>query len=153
MNNKEKWMQYALKEAEKALKNDEVPIGAIIIKDDKIIGRGFNKTEGLNDCTAHAEVIAITSAANSLEDWRLNGSSIYVSKEPCLMCFGAIINSRISKLYYGMKDPLNGFSTIVNCKKNYNNKHLKLIESGILEFDCKYIIQNFFKNKRTKSIK
>ena len=99
MDNKEKWMQYALKEAEKALKDDEVPIGAIVVKDDKIIGRGFNKTESLNDCTAHAEVIAITSAANSLEDWRLNDSSMYVTKEPCLMCFGAVINSRISKLY------------------------------------------------------
>ena len=152
MDNKEKWMQYALKEAEKALKDDEVPIGAIVVKDDRIIGRGFNKTESLNDCTAHAEVIAITSAANSLEDWRLNDSYMYVTKEPCLMCFGAVINSRISRLYYGLKDSKSGFSVIVNSKE-YNYKHLELIESDILEFDCKYIIQNFFKNKRTKSIK
>ena len=146
-------MKYALQEAEKALKADEVPIGSIIVKDNKIIGRGFNRTENLNDCTAHAEIIAITSASNSIEDWRLNGCSIYVTKEPCLMCFGAIINSRISSLYFGVKDSLNGFSYAIDTNTFYKNKHLKLIESELLEFDCKSIIQHFFKNKRKKNIK
>ena len=144
-------MKYALQEAEKALKADEVPIGSIIVKDNKIIGRGFNRTENLNDCTAHAEIIAITSASNSIEDWRLNGCSIYVTKEPCLMCYGAIINSRISSLYFGIKDSSNGFSSIINT--NCKNKHLKFIETDLLEFDCKSIIQHFFKNKRKKNIK
>jgi len=151
MNSKEKWMKYALQEAEKALKADEVPIGSIIVKDNKIIGRGFNRTENLNDCTAHAEIIAITSASNSIEDWRLNDCGLYVTKEPCLMCFGAIINSRISSLCFGVKDSLNGFSSLIDT--NYNNKHLKIIESDLLEFDCKSIIQHFFKNKRKKNIK
>ena len=153
MDNKEKWMRYALQEAEKALIDDEVPIGAIIIKDDKIIGRGFNKTESLKDCTAHAEIIAITSASNSLDDWRLNKCSIYVTKEPCLMCFGAIINSRINKLYFGMKDDINGFSVKTKKEKETQGKHLSLIESNFMEVDCRFLIQNFFKNKRKKNIK
>ena len=93
---KNKWMKFALKEAEKALKMDEVPIGSVIVKDDKIIGRGYNQVEGLVDSTAHAEMISITAASNFIGDWRLNNCSIYVTKEPCAMCFGAIINARIN---------------------------------------------------------
>ena len=149
MIHKEKWMKQALIQAMKAYDNNEVPIGSIIIKDDKIIGRGYNQTESLNDCTAHAELIAITSASNTIDDWRLNDASIYVTKEPCLMCFGAIINARISNLFYGFIDEKKGF------KKNINHlffkKHLSLIESGILKHECKNIVQDFFIEKRKKS--
>ena len=143
---KEKWMFSALIEAKKAEKMDEVPIGAIIVKDNAIIGRGFNQMESLKDSTAHAEVIAITSASNTIGDWRLNKCSLYVTKEPCLMCIGAILNSRIENLYYGMPDKENGYITT---KKFINNSvHLKSIEGSILEFDSKKIIQDFFLNKR-----
>tara|TARA_B100000686_G_scaffold211227_1_gene218078 strand:+ start:39 stop:488 length:450 start_codon:yes stop_codon:yes gene_type:complete len=143
---KEKWMFLALSEAKKAEKMDEVPIGAIIVKDNAIIGRGFNQMESLKDSTAHAEIIAITSASNTIGDWRLNKCSLYVTKEPCLMCIGAILNSRIENLYYGMSDKENGYITT---KKFINNSvHLKSIEGSILEFDSKKIIQDFFLNKR-----
>ena len=147
LTNDERWMLYALKEANKALKMDEVPIGAIIINENKIIGRGFNQVENLNDSTAHAEIIAITSAANTLNDWRLNNCSIYVTKEPCLMCFGAIINSRIEKIFFGSIDLDKGFRKVYN-KTDFLTPHLNYIGSKILEPDCKKIIQDFFKKKR-----
>ena len=143
----EKWMLYALKEAEKALKIDEVPIGAIIVNEDKIIGRGFNQVESLNDATAHAEIIAITSAANTSKNWRLNGCSIYVTKEPCFMCFGAILNSRIEKIYYGMADSDKGFKKFEE-RNNLSMSHLNQIEGNVLESESKKIIQDFFKKKR-----
>ena len=143
----EKWMLYALKEAEKALKIDEVPIGAIIVNKNKIIGRGFNQVESLNDATAHAEIIAITSAANTSKNWRLNGCSIYVTKEPCLMCFGAILNARIKKIYYGMADSDKGFKKL-KARNNLSMSHLNQIEGNILESESKKIIQDFFKKKR-----
>ena len=153
MSMTEKWMQYALKEAEKAYKNDEVPVGSIIIKGNKIIGRGYNKSEGLNDCTAHAEIISITSASNTLDDWRLNDCSLYVTKEPCLMCFGAIINSRIKNLFFGFQDEKNGFRKNISNKKLFIGKHLSHIESGILEIECRTIIKDFFIEKRKKNHK
>jgi len=147
LREEEKWMLFALKEAQKALKFDEVPIGAIIVKEDKIIGRGFNQVESLNDSTAHAEIIAITSAANTIEDWRLNNCSLYVTKEPCLMCFGAIANSRIERIYYGSIDEEKGFTKIKK-QTDYLTPHLNYVEGNILELDCRKIIQDFFKKKR-----
>ena len=147
LSEEEKWMLYALKEADKALKIDEVPIGAIIVNKDKIIGRGFNQVESLNDATAHAEMIAITSAANTTDDWRLNGCSIYITKEPCVMCFGAILNARIEKIYYGMADSNKGFKKLKG-RDNLPMSHLNQIEGNILESESKKIIQDFFKKKR-----
>jgi len=148
INNKEHWMKLALREAEKAYKADEVPIGSIIIKDDKVIGRGHNQVESLNDCTAHSEIISITSASNSLGDWRLNDCSIYVTKEPCLMCFGSILNSRINNLYFGIGDESNGFRSKIKKSDLFDNQHLVLIESGIMKHDCQSIIKSFFIDKR-----
>ena len=147
LTQEERWMLYSLKEAEKALKIEEVPIGAILVKNDKIIGRGFNQIESLNDSTAHAEIIAITSASNSIGDWRLNGCSMFVTKEPCLMCMGALINARVKYLYYGIPDLEHGF---IQFKDKFKIKmpHLKKIEGKILEQDCKKIIQDFFSKKR-----
>ena len=93
------WMKVAFREAEKAFQCEEVPIGAVVVKDGKIVGRGYNQTETLKDGTAHAEMIAITSAASSLGDWRLDDCILYVTKEPCLMCAGAIVNSRIKMVF------------------------------------------------------
>tara|TARA_B100000959_G_scaffold216881_1_gene228652 strand:- start:300 stop:752 length:453 start_codon:yes stop_codon:yes gene_type:complete len=147
LTQEERWMLYSLKEAEKALKIEEVPIGAILVKNDKIIGRGFNQIESLNDSTAHAEIIAITSASNSIGDWRLNDCSMFVTKEPCLMCMGALINARVKYLYYGMPDLEYGFIQFTD-KFKIKMPHLKKIEGKILEQDCKKIIQDFFSKKR-----
>ncbi|MEJ2568752.1 MAG: nucleoside deaminase, partial [candidate division WOR-3 bacterium] len=100
----EKWMREALKEAVKSFENEEVPVGAVVVRDDTIIGRGCNRKEALNDPTAHAEIIAITAAANSIGDWRLDGCILYSTLEPCLMCAGAVIQSRISRVVYGASD-------------------------------------------------
>ena len=94
------WMKVAFREAEKAFQCEEVPIGAVVVKDGKIVGRGYNQTETLKDGTAHAEMIAITSAASSIGDWRLDDCILYVTKEPCLMCAGAIVNSRIKMVFF-----------------------------------------------------
>ena len=100
----EKWMRYAIIEGVKALNDGEVPIGAVIVSQNKIIGRGHNQVESLNDATAHAEMIAITSASNTNEDWRLSDSFLFVTKEPCPMCAGAILNSRLRGVVYGFAD-------------------------------------------------
>ena len=96
----EAWMLEAFRQAEKAYSQDEVPVGCVIVYNDTVIGKGHNLVETLSDSTAHAEMISITSAANYLDDWRLIDCSLYVTKEPCLMCFGAILNSRVKNLYY-----------------------------------------------------
>ena len=148
-----KRMQLAYSEALKAFREDEVPIGAVILHNDKVIGRGYNQVEQLKDSTAHAEIICITSAANSLNDSRLNDASIYVTKEPCLMCFGAIINSRIKNIYYGFSDTENGFRSKLKNEKLLSTNHLKHIEGSVLELDCKKIVEDFFVSKRKKNKK
>ena len=142
-----KWMSEAYSLAIKSYNCDEIPIGAVVVQDNQIIGRGHNEVEKLNDATAHAEILAITSASNYNNDWRLNNASLYVTKEPCIMCYGAILNSRIKNLYYGVSDEKNGFK--INLA-NFNslNIHLDHIESDILGFKCKNILVDFFKNKR-----
>ena len=147
INDNMRWMTKAIDQANYALKKDEVPIGAVIVKDNKIIGKGYNQVESLKDSTAHAEILAITSASDSLGDWRLNKSSLYVTKEPCLMCWGAIRNSRISNVYFGVNDEGVNFKTLQS-KLDLNMPHLSLVEGGILEYDCKKILQDFFLNKR-----
>ena len=151
--NNEKWMYDALKEARKAYRSDEVPIGAIIVNDSQIIGKSHNQVENLKDATAHAEILAITSAANKLNDWRLENTSLYVTKEPCLMCLGAIINSRISKLYYGFSDSKNGFSNKLNIEELINTSHLNFIEGSILKNECYDVVSKFFISKRKKNKK
>ena len=145
-----KWMELALYQAQLAFEEDEVPIGSIIVNNNKIIGKGYNRVESLNDCTAHAEIISITSASNSKNNWRLNDSSIYVTKEPCMMCFGAIVNARIKNLYYGCQDEARGFKSNVNVAFMKDN-HLSIIEGNILNFECKEILSKFFKEKRKKN--
>ena len=150
--NNEKWMLEAIKQAKKAYSIDEVPIGSVIVKNDLVIGVGYNQVEQLKDATAHAEILAITSAANYLGNWRLNDCSIYITKEPCIMCFGAILNCRIDGLFYGFKDSNKGFSVKI-LEEYLFNDHLKKIKSGILKNDCKYLIQDFFINKRKNNKK
>ena len=147
------WMKQALLQAEKAFAAEEVPVGAIVVHKGKVIGRGHNQKEQFNDPTAHAEMIAITAAANTLGDWRLNDCSIYITKEPCVMCYGAILNSRIKCLYYGFEDEENGFKTKINFHIDLSTKHLRKIEGNILGNDCNYLVSNFFQSKRKKNKK
>jgi len=147
----EKWMKYALLEAIKAYDAGEVPIGCIVVKDSKIIGRGYNQVEALNDATAHAEMIAITSASSTNEDWRLSDCFLFVTKEPCPMCAGAILNSRIKAIIYGIPDNDIGAcgSYYDICRDNKQN-NFPIIKGGVLERDSRSLIREFFQNRRKK---
>ena len=142
-------MKQALKEADKALLIDEVPIGCVIVKDNKIIARAYNKKESSKDPTGHAEIIAIKKACKKLDNWRLEGCDIYVTLEPCIMCSGALLQSRIDSLYFGAYDPKGGgiISSIKVFDAQYINHH-PIIEGGILEEECSSKITNYFKKKR-----
>lgn len=147
--NKEEFMKLALKQAEIAYKEDEVPIGCVIVFNNEVIAKAHNKKEKKNCAIHHAEIEAISRATKVLNSWHLDECEMYVTLEPCLMCTGAIINSRIKKVYYGTKDPKGG-SLESNIKlidiKNLN--HYPKYESGILEEECASILKKFFKTKR-----
>ena len=147
-----KWMKVAFKEAEKAFEKDEVPIGAVVVKSGQIIGRGYNQCESLIDPTAHAEIIAITSAANTIKDWRLKDCQLYVTKEPCPMCAGALVNARINMVIFGMYDEKEGCcgSLYQLCRDN-RFKHQLTVKGGIMEDACTLMIQEFFIKKREKN--
>ncbi len=141
----ENFMKIALQEAQKAFSKDEIPIGAVVVVDNKIIAKGHNQTEALQDATAHAEMIALTAAFNSLGAKYLMNASIYVSVEPCVMCAGALYWSKIKKVIYGTSDQKYGFSQ----KCNHSILHPKTeIISGILAEESSQIMQDFFKLKR-----
>tara|TARA_B100000676_G_C17510166_1_gene547494 strand:- start:67 stop:525 length:459 start_codon:yes stop_codon:yes gene_type:complete len=149
INDHEKWMKIALQEAIKAYNSNEVPIGSIIILNNEIIGKGYNQCETLKDPTAHAEIISITAACSTINDWRLNNSIIYVTKEPCAMCAGAIINSRIKQVVFGFYDEKEGCcgSTYQLCgDKRF--KHQTFVRGGILEQESLDLVQDFFKKHR-----
>ena len=150
MEVKEYFMEQALKEAQKAYKKDEVPVGAIIVKDNKIIARGHNLKESKKNTIKHAEIIAIEKASKKLEAWRLEDCDIYVTMEPCPMCMGAIINSRIKNIYFGVKDKKAGACGSIVDLTEYKFNHIPYYESGILEEKCKNILQEFFKELRKR---
>lgn len=148
---KKKFMLQALKEAQKAKNKLEVPIGAIIVKNDKIIARAHNLRESKKSATAHAEILAIQKACKKLDAWRLNDCDMYVTLEPCPMCAGAILNSRIRKVYIGTNEPRSGATgSKINLFEDYNYNHKVEYEVGILEEECKEIMQKFFKELRQK---
>ncbi|MEF9921365.1 MAG: tRNA adenosine(34) deaminase TadA [Anaerovoracaceae bacterium] len=143
------FMIEALKEAKKAEELGEIPIGAIIEKDGQIIGRGYNLTETTKDPTAHGEMIAIREAAKALGGWRLIGCNMYVTVEPCAMCAGAIVWSRIKNLYIGTMDPkAGGCGSVFNIVQEEKLNHFVNIETGIMEEECREIIRNFFMRLR-----
>ena len=147
----EKWMKSAFREAEKAFEKGEVPIGAVVVKKGQIIGRGYNQCESLTDPTAHAEIIAITSAANTIKNWRLKDCSLYVTKEPCLMCAGALINARIILLGFGMYDEKEGCcGSLYQLCRDPRFKHQLIVKGGIMEDPCTVMIQEFFKKQRSE---
>lgn len=142
-------MYAALQEAEKALEEGEVPVGAVVVHKNRIIGRGYNQVERLKDATAHAEMIAITSAANNLEDWRLNDCQIYVTLEPCLMCTGAIISSRIPELYFAAFDTKFGAcGSLYNIAEEGKYNHTVKVFSGIMAEESKTLLKEFFEKQR-----
>ena len=149
MTQDEKYMKEALKQAKVAGLLDEVPVGCVIVKDNKIIAKGYNKRETLKDPSAHAEIVAIRKAAKKLGDWQLVDCTIYVTIEPCIMCAGAIIQSRISKVVYGATDIRGGaLGTSINVLDAQNINHHPQIIGGVLKDECTGIIKNYFKSKR-----
>ena len=143
------WMKQALIQAQKAFEAEEIPIGAIVVHNGKIIGRGYNQREQLNDPTAHAEIIAITAAANTIGDWRLNNCSLYVTKEPCPMCAGAIINSRLEMVIFGTYDEETGCcGSLYQLCGDPRFKTKVAVKGGILEKESLSLIQDFFKVRR-----
>ncbi|MBQ2835496.1 MAG: tRNA adenosine(34) deaminase TadA [Clostridia bacterium] len=146
---KEYFMKQALKEAEKAYKKLEVPVGAIIVKDGKIIARAHNQKETKTDTTKHAEILAIQKASKKLKSWRLIDCEMYVTLEPCTMCAGAIINSRIKKVYVGALDEKTGaVGSVLNLFDDYTFNHKVESETGVLKKECEDILKTFFKDLR-----
>jgi tRNA(adenine34) deaminase len=147
----EKWMREALKEAKLAYKKKEVPVGAVVVYEKKIIGRGHNQVESLKDPTAHAEILAIGAASNFLGSWRLSRASIYATVEPCIMCAGAIILSRIDRLIFGTKDSKAGAcGSLYNLVQDIRLNHQVQITADVLRQECSFLLDSFFKEIRKK---
>ena len=143
------FMKEALKEAKKAYKKLEVPVGCVIVKDGKIIARAHNLKETKYDTTKHAEILAIQKASKKLESWRLIDCDMYVTLEPCPMCAGAIIQSRIKNLYYGASDEKTGaVGSVLNLMENFKFNHIVNVEKGILKNDCENLLKDFFRELR-----
>jgi len=143
------FMNKALDEAYEAYELDEVPIGAVIVKDGRIIGKGYNRKEVSSDTTNHAEIMAIKEASKNLKNWRLTGCTMYVTVEPCPMCAGAIVNSRITELVIGTMDPKGGAcGSLYNIVEDDRLNHRVEVRRGILEEECSNIMKDFFKKLR-----
>lgn len=143
------YLRQALAEARRAFEAGEVPVGAVVVFDDKVIGRGHNQREGLHDPTAHAEILAITAAANHLEDWRLTGCTLYVTKEPCAMCAGALVNARAERLVFGAWDEQAGSAgSLYQLCRDPRFNHQVEVTGGVLEEECRTLLQEFFQRKR-----
>ncbi len=143
------FMKKALEEAQKAFDEDEVPIGAVIVRNGEIIAAAHNTRELSKDATAHAEVLAIREACDKLGGWRLIDCEMYVTLEPCPMCSGAILQARIERLYIGAMDPKGGAAgSLLNLFDDYHFNHETQVEKGILQEECSQILKDFFKRKR-----
>ena len=149
MNEDEKWMQIAIQEAIKAKKEGEVPVGAVLVKDGVLIAKAHNQPISKNDATAHAEIQLIRVAGKKLQNYRLNGSTLFVTLEPCAMCFGAMVHARVKRIVYGAHDPKTGVCGLyedlvsTNCFKNKIN-----ITGGVSERKCSQLLKKFFESRR-----
>ena len=149
MQNDTTFMREALRLAARAREGDEVPVGAVVVRAGKIIGRAYNQVELLKDATAHAEMLALTQAEAAVGDWRLVDCDLYVTKEPCVMCAGALIHVRIRRLVFGCADTRSGAAgSVMNLLRNPVFNHRCEITSGILQDECTAILQDFFREKR-----
>lgn len=150
----ERFMQAAMEEARIAEENGDVPIGAVIVYQDQVIGKAYNQREQLKDPTAHAEIIALTQAAAFLKSWRLNGCTMYVTLEPCPMCAGALVLARIDRLVYGCDDPKAGAcGSLYNIVRDERLNHRVEITSGVLREQCSEQLQQFFAHRRQENKK
>ena len=149
MNEDEKWMQIAIQEAIKAEKDGEVPVGAVLVKDDLVIAKAHNQPISTNDATAHAEIQLIRAAGKIQENYRLTGTSLYVTLEPCAMCVGAMMHARIERIVYGAHDPKTGAcgSSVNLIEANCFNHKIDLV-SGVLENQCGELLKKFFISRR-----
>ncbi|MEW6534614.1 MAG: tRNA adenosine(34) deaminase TadA [Candidatus Auribacterota bacterium] len=147
----ERFMREAFKEALKAAEAEEVPVGAVIVHDGHIIARAYNQVEMLNDATAHAEMIAMTQASAALNNWRLTGATMYVTKEPCAMCAGAMVNARLERLVYGVPDKqFGGAVSLFPIVDNPSLRHRVQVTSGVMAQECKDLLRDFFLKVRQK---
>ena len=145
----EAFMKEALKEAQAALEKGEVPIGAVLVKEERILGRGHNVREGKRDPTAHAEIIALQEGSRALNSWRLTGTTLYVTVEPCPMCAGALIQARVKRLVFGVRDSKAGVcGSLYNLVQDDRFNHQIEVVEGIMEQDCRRIMQEFFQKLR-----
>jgi tRNA(adenine34) deaminase len=145
----EKFMEEALRLAGRAVEAGEVPVGAVIVKDGRILGRAHNQVETLRDATAHAEMIAITQAAEALENWRLEGAEIFVTLEPCAMCAGALVLSRVARIVYGADDPIAGAcGSTFNIVDEKRLNHRIPVVKGVLAERCGALLRDFFRDRR-----
>lgn len=153
MTEDERWMQQALALAKQAAEEGEIPIGAVAVKDDRVLGRGYNRTEALQDPTAHAEMLAITSAADALGSRRLEGVTLYVTLEPCCMCAGALVLARIDRLVFGAWDSKAGAcGTLYNIPQDARLNHRMDVVGGILQEECGALLSEFFRSLRDGEI-
>ena len=155
MQTAEKFMKEALKQAKKAYEKKEIPVGAVIVKNNKIIARAYNKKEETQNAIQHAEIIALQKASRKLNSWRLTDCEMYVTLEPCSMCAGALIQARIKKVYIGTMDEKTGScGSVLNLLEDYTFNHKVEIETGIMQKQCEKLLKQFFKELRNnKSIK
>ena len=145
----DRWMHAALNQARVAFEKDEVPVGAVVVHGDRVIGEGYNQREALNDPTAHAEMIAITQAAETLGSWRLLDCTLYVTLEPCPMCAGAIVQARLPTVIYGTTDPkAGGCHTLFQITDDARLNHRATVVGGVLKDECRHLLQDFFRQQR-----
>ena len=153
MNNDEKWMTLAIKQAVKADNEEEVPVGAVLIKDGQLIAQAHNQPISTNDATAHAEIQLLRAAGQLLKNYRLIDTTIYVTLEPCAMCLGAMMHARIKRMVYGASDPKTGVcgSHVDLSSESFFNHEME-ISGGVLEKECKELLQSFFKSRRKDNL-
>lgn len=145
----EDFMRLALEEAKRALAQGDVPVGAVLVKDDEVIATGCNERETTGDPTAHAEVIALRAGSRAIGNWRLDGTTLFVTLEPCPMCAGAIVHARIPRLVYGPQDPRAGAAySLYNIVQDPRLNHQVEITTGVLEEECAGLLRSFFEEKR-----
>ncbi len=143
------FMRIALKEADIAFREGEVPVGAVLVKEGEVLKRAHNLRESSKDPSAHAEVLVLRAGAEKSDSWRVSGTTLYVTKEPCVMCAGAIVNSRISRLVYGCRDPkAGGVDSLYNILNDKRLNHQVEVTSGVLEEECSSILKKFFRERR-----
>jgi len=148
----EQYVQKAIEQAKIAQENGDVPIGAVIVYQNQIVGKAYNQREQLKDPTAHAEIIALTQAAAALQSWRLTGCTMYVTLEPCPMCAGALVLARVDRLVYGCDDPKTGAcKSLYNIVQDERLNHRVEVASGVLTEDCSKLLQDFFQHRRSEN--